>query len=38
MINMIFKLAGTWGNHEGPMLLWVILSVSGAAIVLLKSD
>lgn len=30
---MIFKLAGTWGNHEGSMLLWVaVMSVSGAAI------
>jgi cytochrome c-type biogenesis protein CcmF len=30
---LIFKLAGTWGNHEGSMLLWVtILTVSGAAI------
>jgi len=30
---LIFKLAGTWGNHEGSMLLWVaVLSVSGAAI------
>jgi cytochrome c-type biogenesis protein CcmF len=29
----IFKLAGTWGNHEGSMLLWVtILTISGAAI------
>ncbi len=34
---LIFKLAGTWGNHEGSMLLWVtILSVSGAAIALLE--
>ncbi len=34
---MIFKLAGTWGNHEGSMLLWVaVLSVSGAAIALLE--
>ncbi len=34
---MIFKLAGTWGNHEGSMLLWVtILSVSGAAIALIE--
>ena len=33
----IFKLAGTWGNHEGSMLLWVtILSVAGAAIALLE--
>ncbi len=30
---IIFKLAGTWGNHEGSMLLWVaVLSLSGAAI------
>jgi cytochrome c-type biogenesis protein CcmF len=34
---LIFKLAGTWGNHEGSMLLWVtILSGSGAAIALLE--
>ncbi|MGL5839413.1 MAG: heme lyase CcmF/NrfE family subunit [Sphingorhabdus sp.] len=34
---MIFKLAGTWGNHEGSMLLWVtILSLSGAAIALFE--
>jgi cytochrome c-type biogenesis protein CcmF len=34
---MIFKLAGTWGNHEGSMLLWVsILSISGAAIALFE--
>ena len=27
----IYKLAGTWGNHEGSMLLWVtILAVAGA--------
>lgn len=34
---MIFKLAGSWGNHEGSMLLWVsILSLSGAAIALFE--
>lgn len=34
---LVFKLAGTWGNHEGSMLLWVtVLSVSGAAIALLE--
>lgn len=34
---MIFKIAGTWGNHEGSMLLWVsVLSASGAAIALLE--
>jgi len=30
---LIYKLAGTWGNHEGSMLLWVlILSVFGAMV------
>ena len=34
---MIFKIAGTWGNHEGSMLLWLtILSLSGAAIALFE--
>ncbi len=33
----IFKLAGTWGNHEGSMLLWVtVLSIAGAAIALFE--
>jgi cytochrome c-type biogenesis protein CcmF len=33
----IFKLAGTWGNHEGSMLMWVtILSLSGAAIAVIE--
>ena len=28
---MIYKISGTWGNHEGSMLMWiVILSVFGA--------
>ncbi len=28
---MLYKVAGTWGNHEGSMLLWVlILSLFGA--------
>jgi len=22
---MIYKIAGTWGNHEGSMLLWVLI-------------
>src|SRR5437660_16898 len=27
----IYKIAGTWGNHEGSMLLWVtILAFAGA--------
>ena len=30
---MIFKLAGTWGNHEGSMLLWVtVMSIAGGLI------
>ncbi len=30
---MLYKLAGTWGNHEGSMLLWVlILTIFGAAV------
>ena len=34
---LIFKLAGTWGNNEGSMLLWVtILAFSGAAIAILE--
>jgi cytochrome c-type biogenesis protein CcmF len=29
----LYKLAGVWGNHEGSMLLWVlILSLFGAAV------
>ena len=39
----LYKFAGTWGNHEGSMLLWVaILGVAGATIALfersLRSD
>ncbi len=33
---LVFKVAATWGNHEGSMLLWVtILSICGGAIALL---
>ncbi|QIL02553.1 heme lyase CcmF/NrfE family subunit [Sphingomonas sinipercae] len=32
---MLYKLAGSWGNHEGSMLLWVtVLGVSGAILAL----
>jgi cytochrome c-type biogenesis protein CcmF len=28
---MLFKITGVWGNHEGSMLLWVlILAIFGA--------
>jgi cytochrome c-type biogenesis protein CcmF len=30
---MIYRIAGTWGNHEGSMLLWVlILALFGGAV------
>ncbi len=32
-----YKVAGTWGNHEGSMLLWVtVLAVAGAALALFE--
>ena len=32
---LLYKIAGTWGNHEGSMLLWVlILAIFGAALAL----
>ena len=34
---MIFKLAGTWGNHEGSMLLWVtVMALAGGLIALVE--
>jgi cytochrome c-type biogenesis protein CcmF len=33
---LVYKLAGVWGNHEGSMLLWVlILAAFGAAVAIL---
>jgi cytochrome c-type biogenesis protein CcmF len=33
MKPLIYKISGTWGNHEGSMLLWVaIMGIAGAAI------
>ncbi|MFO1035395.1 MAG: heme lyase CcmF/NrfE family subunit [Geminicoccaceae bacterium] len=30
---LIYKISGTWGNHEGSLILWVwILSLFGAAV------
>jgi cytochrome c-type biogenesis protein CcmF len=35
---LLYKFAGTWGNHEGSMLLWVtILGVAGAAVALFEN-
>jgi len=30
---MLFKITGTWGNHEGSMLLWVMILAFFAAMV-----
>ncbi len=37
---LIYKIAGTWGNHEGSMALWCLVSVGfgAAGAVLLRSD
>src|SRR5688572_21195479 len=30
---LLYKITGTWGNHEGSMLLWVlILAIFGALV------
>ncbi len=32
-VPLLYKITGTWGNHEGSLLLWVlILAVFGAAV------
>ena len=34
---LIYKLAGTWGNHEGSMLLWVtVMGLAGAFVALFE--
>ncbi len=34
---MLYKIAATWGNHEGSMLLWVtVLAAAGGAIALFE--
>jgi cytochrome c-type biogenesis protein CcmF len=36
---IIYKIAGVWGNHEGSMLLWVlILALFGAAVALFGNN
>ncbi|CEJ85652.1 Cytochrome c-type biogenesis protein cycK [Hyphomicrobium sp. GJ21] len=36
---LLYKLAGVWGNHEGSMLLWVlILALFGAAVALFGTN
>tara|TARA_A100001391_G_scaffold173888_3_gene136122 strand:- start:9622 stop:11574 length:1953 start_codon:yes stop_codon:yes gene_type:complete len=37
MKPMIFKIAGAWSNHEGSMLMWVmVMAVAGGAIALIE--
>jgi cytochrome c-type biogenesis protein CcmF len=34
---LLYKIAGTWGNHEGSMLLWVtVMGLSGAFVALVE--
>ena len=36
---LLYKISGVWGNHEGSLLLWVlILSVFGAAVALFGNN
>jgi cytochrome c-type biogenesis protein CcmF len=36
---LIYKISGVWGNHEGSMLLWVlVLSLFAAAVALASSN
>ncbi|MBT4700464.1 MAG: heme lyase CcmF/NrfE family subunit [Rhodospirillaceae bacterium] len=36
---LIYKISGVWGNHEGSMLLWVlILSIFGSAVAFFGSN
>ena len=36
---MLYKISGVWGNHEGSMLLWVlILALCGAAVALFGTN
>ncbi|MFC4174667.1 heme lyase CcmF/NrfE family subunit [Microvirga sp. GCM10011540] len=36
---MIYKISGVWGNHEGSMLLWVlILALFGAVVALARNS
>ena len=36
---LLYKISGVWGNHEGSMLLWVlILAVFGAAVAVLGAN
>ena len=34
---LIYKISGVWGNHEGSMLLWVLILVLFGALVALAA-
>jgi cytochrome c-type biogenesis protein CcmF len=37
MKPLLYKISGTWGNHEGSMLLWVtVLAFAGAGVALFE--
>jgi cytochrome c-type biogenesis protein CcmF len=37
MKPLLYKFAGTWGNHEGSMLLWVaVLGLAGGAVAIFE--
>jgi cytochrome c-type biogenesis protein CcmF len=39
MKPLLFKITGTWGNHEGSMLLWVlVLALFGAFVAIFGSN
>jgi cytochrome c-type biogenesis protein CcmF len=39
MKPLVYKISGVWGNHEGSMLLWVlVLSLCGALIAAFSAD
>jgi cytochrome c-type biogenesis protein CcmF len=35
---LIYKISGTWGNHEGSLLLWILILVVYSAILALRGS
>src|SRR5690606_23506238 len=36
---LVYKISGVWGNHEGSMLLWIlILALFGAVVAVSKNS
>ncbi|MBL0371092.1 heme lyase CcmF/NrfE family subunit [Rhizobium sp. KVB221] len=38
MMPMIYKISGVWGNHEGSMMLWLLILVFFSALVALFGE